>query len=123
MFFCARRRIIIVSEHRMPSVIAWFSPNDTLLVDRAAVLRIVDYSEASATLEVRATEQAQPITLAIDSRWSKVIGALEVRYRGIFVNEKCQPARQAGIEFRDTDVVDIRPHSFAGVPVRDGPRI
>jgi hypothetical protein len=29
----------------MPAVITWFSPNDTLLVDHTAIIRIARYSE------------------------------------------------------------------------------
>lgn len=96
----------------------WFSPNDTLLVEQTAVIRVVDYDERSVRLEVLETPDAERIAVVVGSDWSNIIGALEVRYRGIFVNEKCQPARQAGIEFRDTALVDVRRHSFKGVPVR-----
>ena len=102
----------------MSRVVAWFSPNDTLLVEQTAVIRVVEYDEPSVRLDVRETADAEPVPVVVGSEWSKVVGALEVRYRGILVNEKCQPARRAGIEFRDTASVDVRRHSFAGVPVR-----
>jgi hypothetical protein len=101
----------------MPSVIACFSPNDTLLVDQAAVIRVVDYAEPSVTLEIRATSHAQPVSIAVGSEWLNVVGALEARYRGIFINEKCQPARLARIEFRDTGAIDVLRHSSADVPI------
>jgi hypothetical protein len=107
----------------MPSIIACFSPNDTLLVNQVAVIRIVEYSDPAVTLEVLPTADAQPLTLSVGSEWSKIFGALEMRYRGIFVNQNCQPARRAGIEFRDTEAIDVRLHSFAGVLVRDPPRM
>src|SRR5688500_11403974 len=106
----------------MPFVISCFSPNDTLLVDQAAVVRVVGYSESSVTLEVRATADAEPASIVVGSEWSRVVGALHARYRGIFVNEKCRPARRAGIELGDMAEVDVRRHSFAGVPVRNPTR-
>jgi len=103
----------------MPSVIAWFSPNDKLLIDQTATICIVEYSELSVILEVVTAPTAPPATVAVGSKWFTVYGALEVRYRGVFVNDKCQPAKRAGIQFRDTAVVDVRRHSFAGVSVAD----
>jgi hypothetical protein len=102
----------------MPSVIAWFSPNDTLLVDQAAVIFIIEYSELAVTLEVLTALNIQPVMVSVGTEWARIYGALEVRYLGIFVNEKCEPARQAGIEIRKNDDIDVRRHSFAGVPIR-----
>lgn len=102
----------------MSSVLACYSPDDTLLVDQTAVIRVVDYADPSVTLEIRAVPDAPPRTITLDSEWSNIVGALEGRYRGIFVNDKCQPSRRAGIEFRDTAKVDLRRHSLKGVPIR-----
>lgn len=99
------------------AVLTWFSPGDTLFVENSWSVRVVEYDDEQVTLEVSPRNGADSNIAVIRREWTVLVDGLEVYYRGIFVNERCDPARMAGIHFRDVEAVDVRQDTFKGVPV------
>jgi len=107
----------------MPSVVAWFSPDDTLLLEQTTIIRIVGYDLWMVNLAIQGPAGTERVTIKACGEWTKIAGILHVKYLGIFENKNCKPTLRAGIEFRDPHVVDIRKHSFAGVPIFEPSRM
>ena len=77
----------------------------------------MDHGPETVTLSVEDRSGQAVREVSIGFEWVPVAHGLEVHYDGQWPDERSPTHTRPGIEFRDLALVDLRHHSFAGVPV------
>ena len=107
----------------MQQLLGWFRRRDSLIVEQKRIVRVIDFGPESVTLTIEEPRGYVVGDVSVGFEWVPLTLGLEVQYDGQWPDRRSPTHTMAGIRFRDIDKVDVRQHSFGGVPVRGARRI